>query len=47
MRFNPEKVSPKNSVKNYMSSKVGWAVGFIDWLDATAGGVAALGEVAV
>jgi hypothetical protein len=25
---------PKISEKNYMSAKVGWAVGFIDWLDA-------------
>ena len=25
---------PKIFRKNYMSAKVGWAVGFIDWLDA-------------
>jgi hypothetical protein len=25
---------PKFSAKNYMSAKVGWAVAFIDWLDA-------------
>jgi hypothetical protein len=24
----------KNFVKNYMSAKVGWAVGFVNWLDA-------------
>jgi len=30
-RQNPHE---KNSVKNYMSAKVGWAMGFINSLDA-------------
>jgi hypothetical protein len=33
-RDSGAKPTPKISVKNYMSAKVGWAVGFIDWLDA-------------
>jgi hypothetical protein len=30
-RGSEQNPRPKNSVKNYMSAKVGWAVGFIDF----------------
>jgi hypothetical protein len=33
-QFRAKPPYPKISVKNYMSAKVGWAIGFLDWVDA-------------